>query len=255
MKPKLTEQDLEKLFIVSRSRNRKPELFFIKFFFLFIVISFALYFLLNFSAFSAKIAFWYKDQFGSSQTQELQKVVREAVNSFQTDNASLPNISDNSMSIEVIGLKAPIAFRVENEENETSKQLKNGLIHLNGTSLPGENGNSFITGHSSNYPWVKSNYNSVFALLDNVVVGDLIQVKFLDRNYIYRVTEMFVVGPEESNVLKPYKDKPTLTLMTCTPIGTNLKRLIVRSDQIIPDPATAIPSSASGVTALPAGVR
>lgn len=48
------------------------------------------------------------------------------------------------------------------------EELKNGIVRYPGTALPGQVGNSFIFGHSSNYPWIKSEYNDVFALLDNL---------------------------------------------------------------------------------------
>jgi len=38
---------------------------------------------------------------------------------------------------------------------------------------------------------------------------------------------------------------PTLTLMTCTPVGTSLRRLIVTAKQYYPDPNKNTTSSAS----------
>ncbi|MCB9806957.1 hypothetical protein H6768_03625 [Candidatus Peribacteria bacterium] len=35
------------------------------------------------------------------------------------------------------------------------KELENGIIKYPGSANPGEAGNSFIFGHSSNYPWAK----------------------------------------------------------------------------------------------------
>jgi hypothetical protein len=35
------------------------------------------------------------------------------------------------------------------------KELENGIIRYPGSAKPGENGTSFIFGHSSNFPWVK----------------------------------------------------------------------------------------------------
>jgi len=34
-------------------------------------------------------------------------------------------------------------------------ELENGIIRYPGSAKPGENGNSFIFGHSSNFPWIK----------------------------------------------------------------------------------------------------
>jgi sortase (surface protein transpeptidase) len=35
------------------------------------------------------------------------------------------------------------------------KELENGIIRYPGSAKPGEDGISFIFGHSSNFPWVK----------------------------------------------------------------------------------------------------
>jgi sortase (surface protein transpeptidase) len=35
------------------------------------------------------------------------------------------------------------------------KELEKGIIRYPGSAKPGENGSSFIFGHSSNFPWIK----------------------------------------------------------------------------------------------------
>jgi len=54
-----------------------------------------------------------------------------------------------------------------------------------------------------------------------------------------------------------YAEYPTLTMMTCTPVGTNLNRLIIRAKQILPDPKNNIGGSIEeqNTNRLPAGVR
>jgi hypothetical protein len=48
------------------------------------------------------------------------------------------------------------------------EELRKGVVRYPGTAEPGEVGNTFIFGHSSNFPWVKSEYNDVFALIDQL---------------------------------------------------------------------------------------
>jgi len=43
-------------------------------------------------------------------------------------------------------------------------------------------------------------------------------------------------------------NKPVLTLITCTPLGTALNRLLVTAEQVSPDPAQAIAAPATGAT-------
>jgi len=111
-------------------------------------------------------------------------------------------------------------------ENEMQEALRNGVVHYPGTSLPGQTGNVVVTGHSSYFPWDPGRFKDVFALLHDVIIGDKIVVYYKQNKYLYEVDNIKIVLPEEINVLKQTpQDK--LTLITCTPVGTNLKRLIV----------------------------
>ncbi len=257
MKHRLTEEDLEQIFIASRYKKRSSFSVFIAFVGLFILFFIVVTYLLNFSAYNQKISWWYQDEFGTTQHGLIDAVTTYHNHPASDSNSSniLPNISDNSISIESIGVKAPITFGVDNNATAVSNNLKNGPIQLTGTSLPGQTGNVFITGHSSNYPWIKSQYNSVFALLGNVVVGDLVQIKFQNVNYVYQVKKIFVVDPSDISVLNSNSSSSTLTLMTCTPVGTNLRRLIVQADQIIPDQSQNSKSNNQSSQTLPNGVH
>jgi LPXTG-site transpeptidase (sortase) family protein len=117
-------------------------------------------------------------------------------------------------------------------EGQIQEDLKKGVVHYPYTAYPGQYGNVFITGHSSYYPWDPGKYKSVFALLPGVQLGKVIKVHYNGKEYEYRVTKKFEVNPTEVNVLKQPQDRKMLTLMTCTPIGTTLRRLIVEADLI-----------------------
>ena len=135
----------------------------------------------------------------------------------------------NYIKIERLALNSPIVWDVE--ENDILDQLKNGVVHYAGTSHPGEGGNIFIVGHSSNYFWIDSAYNSVFSLLDKLEKGDRVEIKKGDTSYFYDVLDKKVVNPDEVEVLES-TNKELLTLMTCWPIGTSLNRLIVQSELV-----------------------
>lgn len=256
MKQRLTEEDLEKIFISSKLKKQNPLVVFFKFFGLFVLFFIILFLALNFSAYWQKITFWYHDEFLAENPNSISNIISTGDIQSRENQSRIPNISDNSIYIESINVKAPITFRVANDENEISSGLKNGLIQLQGTALPGEIGNVFITGHSSNYPWFKSDYNSVFALLNKVVVGDAILIKFQNQNYIYNVNHITVISSSDISVMDSKDRQSILTLMTCSPVGTNLKRLIVVANQIYPDPLTnrAFNTSSNNKN-LPEGVR
>ncbi len=140
-------------------------------------------------------------------------------------------LKNNHLYIPKIGVKAPIIWNVS-EENAL-KALQNGVAHLKGTGLPGTDGNVFITGHSSYYWWAPGQYKTVFALLPNLVVGDKIYLLYQNQLYIYEVIEKLVVWPKDVWVMNKLS-YPALSLMTCVPVGTNLRRLIVRAKQTYP---------------------
>ena len=106
------------------------------------------------------------------------------------------------------------------------EDLKNGVIHYPGTAKPGQMGNAFITGHSSYYPWDPGRYKTVFARLNKLEVGDDIVVYYNQKKYHYVVREKKEVKNDDVSVLAQSNEK-LITLMTCSPVGTNFKRLVV----------------------------
>lgn len=106
--------------------------------------------------------------------------------------------------------------------------LKN-LSHFPGSAIPGEIGNSFITGHSVlpqfNDP---KDYRAIFTKLEELEIGDEIFAYAGGKTYKYIVQYSKVVDPKDVSVLVPIsKTGRNLTLMTCVPPGTSAKRLVV----------------------------
>lgn len=145
---------------------------------------------------------------------------------FPTDTRIIiPRINQN---VPVVGVKNEnlIARRWDQLESDIQKSLRNGVVHYPGTALPGDNGNVVITGHSSYYAWDQGRFKDVFALLHDVRMGDKVVVYFNQKKFVYEVDNIKTVPPKDVDVLARTK-KEQLTLITCTPIGTNLKRLVV----------------------------
>lgn len=116
----------------------------------------------------------------------------------------------------------------EHELNDIfMKELENWIVRYPGSSKPWEDWTSFIFGHSSNFPWIKWDYNDVFALLDKVSYDDIIIAYYGQEKFTYRIKEKKVITPWDVSVLERNKDKSEITLMTCWPIWTTLNRLIV----------------------------
>lgn len=109
-----------------------------------------------------------------------------------------------------------------------SNDFDQNLAHLPGTALPGQKGNVFITGHSALTRLIGSSTKPIFASLQKVEKGDVIEVKALGQRFNYEVVGLKVVDPKEVSVINPPDSVGRyLTLMTCVPPGVNTKRLIV----------------------------
>lgn len=111
-------------------------------------------------------------------------------------------------------------------EQEIQEALQDGVVHYPSTAFPDEDGNIVITGHSSYFPWDPGRFKDVFALLHDVQIGDKIYMYYNQERYDFEVYETKVVLPSQVDVLTQGGEN-RLTLITCTPVGTNLKRLVV----------------------------
>lgn len=116
-------------------------------------------------------------------------------------------------------------------EKDMQEALRYGVIHYPGTARPGQQGNIVITGHSSYFLWDPGRFKDVFAVLHDVRLGDQILLYNDQKRYIYQVTNIKKIWPSELDVLQPSTENK-LTLITCTPVGTNAKRLIVEAKLI-----------------------
>ena len=123
-------------------------------------------------------------------------------------------------------------------EEDIQTALHDGVVHYPGSARPGQAGNFFLTGHSSYYPWDNGKYKDVFARLSELETGDTYFVYYGGDKHIYRVLSKREVRPTDTTVLDQPADRRLATLMTCTPVGTTLRRLIVLSEEI--DPSTGL---------------
>lgn len=147
-------------------------------------------------------------------------------------NVNKADYSDklNSIFISKIEVNAPLVFPTGTSQKELNDALNKGVIIYPGSALPGQDGEVFLSGHSSIYPWVKTQYGLVFTLLDKLQPGDTVSLIYEHTQYDYQITGKEVLYPRDL-VLSDTK-KPTIALMTCWPIGTTLKRLVVRGELI-----------------------
>lgn len=131
-------------------------------------------------------------------------------------------------NIPLVDVDHPSNAKYGEMHNIFMDELKKWVVRYPGTAQPGEVGNAFIFGHSSNYPWVISEYNDVFALIDTLKTGDDIIVYYNQKKFTYRITDRATVDPGDTKVLSARDPKKReISLMTCWPVGTTLERYII----------------------------
>lgn len=162
-----------------------------------------------------------------------QKEQEEPLTSDQENNqeAEVPEIQENTEpDLEEIFKNKRISGLVEIPkinvnavilEGTDDSALKYAVGHYPGFGEIGQPGNYVLLGHR-NYV-----YGHFFRNIDKLEVGDQINIKKGTDIYTYLVTESFVVAPDEVWVLNKTEDA-TITLITCTPVGTYTDRLIVK---------------------------
>lgn len=147
------------------------------------------------------------------------------------------------MIIPKINVDAPVVYDVPSlAESTVQHALKSGIIHypIPGASAnPGEKGNAVFLGHSSNDVFDDGGYKFIFVQLEQLQPGDTFYINYNSTRYTYTVTSTETIMPTELNKLVTDGSKPTVTLVTCTPIGTAQKRFLVHAEQISPDPSGA----------------
>jgi LPXTG-site transpeptidase (sortase) family protein len=111
------------------------------------------------------------------------------------------------------------------------KDLRKGVVHFPGTALPGDIGTSYISGHSSNYSFVKSDYNYVFAKLDQLkelssfkITVYLKSGKTATLHYVVQKSKIFKPDDQEQFINTA---ESVVALSTCWPPGTTADRLVV----------------------------
>lgn len=118
----------------------------------------------------------------------------------------------------------------------SDETLLKGVGHLEGTSLPvgGLDSRSVLTAHRG-----LANA-TMFTNLDKAEVGHLFSVELQGQVLTYRVNEIRVVEPDETEALRAVPGQDLMTLVTCTPLGINTQRILVTGERILPTPAAEV---------------
>lgn len=156
---------------------------------------------------------------------------------------------ESKLIIPKINIEVPIVFGIGNDHASQQRGMQSGVTHFaipGASSVPGQIGNTVISGHSSNDVFDNGSYKFIFAQLERLGEKDTIYINYEGVRYTYAVVRTEVVLPTDVGKLIYNTDKPMLTLITCTPLGSAKYRLLVVAEQVGPSPETAKPATPSG---------
>jgi len=121
------------------------------------------------------------------------------------------------LSIDKINLKLPVL------EGATQENMRYAAVHMTETAPLGEIGNAAIAAHRARTK------GRLFNRLDELEIGDVINVDLPDGKIQYTVHEIKRVKPEDISVLGSNGKDAVLTLITCDPLVNPTHRLIVQA--------------------------
>ena len=187
----------------------------------FLVLFGLFFYFFNFRALNINIKYWSNKTF----SKESQKQIEAYLPTVKSVKKTKPIWPEGHIVIPKLSLNIPVIWNVPIEK--TLDELANGVVHTKGSALPPQKGNVFISGHSS-YFW-NGPYSSIFSVIVNLENDDEIAIVYRDYTYIYKVYNKITVKPDQVEYLNQDRSKHMLSLMTCTPIGTDWNRLIVQA--------------------------
>ena len=136
-----------------------------------------------------------------------------------------------------LNVDVPVFFNISNDTATINDAMNHGVAQFKipgADAMPGQIGNLVISGHSAGDIYSNNQYKFIFSGLERLVDGDLIYVNYNSVRYTYKVYKRETVEPTNVAALVYKIDKPILTLITCTPLGSDRYRLLVMAEQINP---------------------
>lgn len=127
------------------------------------------------------------------------------------------------LSVPAIGVELPI------RHGTGSDVLDDGLGHVHGTSLPvgGRSTRTVISGHTN------MEGRTLFTRLDELKRGQTFAIGVYGRVLHYRIVDIRVTSPSDTEALGIRPGRDLATLLTCTDTG-NTRRLLVTGERYTP---------------------
>lgn len=130
-----------------------------------------------------------------------------------------------SIEIPKINVRLPVYHGTSDE------YLKKGAVHSANTSFPigGNDTHCVISAHTA-YPG-----KVFFDDLTELEEGDIFYINILDERLIYRVCDIRIVEPQDTDKLQIVYGSDLVTLVTCYPYAVNSHRLLVTGKRAASD--------------------
>ena len=165
--------------------------------------------------------------------------------------------AEPKLIIPKLNVDVPAHFNIANDTTTIDNAMNHGVAQFKipgADALPGQVGNLVISGHSAGDIYSNNQYKFIFSGLERLQDNDLIYVNYNSVRYTYKVTKKQTVEPTDVAALVYPTSKPILTLITCTPLGSDRYRLLVTAEQVSPtyeEKAVSTPTNTDSTTALP----
>lgn len=132
------------------------------------------------------------------------------------------------LEVPSMGVNVPIIWT--KDAKNFDEDLKSGVVHYPCTPLPGDVGTSYISGHSSNYAWVKADFNQVFAKMGELADGATFKVTVVGQDgkdiRLYYVVQRKTVYATDDQAQFANTADSVVALSTCWPLNTTEKRMV-----------------------------
>ena len=165
--------------------------------------------------------------------------------------------AEPKLIIPKLNVDVPVHFNIANDTATVENAMNHGVAQFKipgADALPGQVGNLVISGHSAGDIYSNNQYKFIFSGLERLQDNDLIYINYNSVRYTYKVTKKQTVEPTNVAALVYPTSKPILTLITCTPLGSDRYRLLVTAEQVSPtyeEKAVSTPTTTDSTTALP----
>lgn len=151
------------------------------------------------------------------------KLQKKSAKEFQKTQEQLQQSDKNFLTISSAGIAAEIS---EGDVNVLDKGVVWHRLPKEGN--PEKGGNTVLTGHSfvCGYTPKQIKEQSIFYNLNEVKVGDKVEVRWNGKTHSYIVSETKQVKPNQTEIEKP-STEAKLTIYTCTLGGSADGRVVV----------------------------